>query len=151
VNVLPSLDDVRAARERIRPYARTTPTVSDDEFAYKLEFLQHTGSFKPRGAFNAALQLDGGARARGFVTVSGGNHGMALAYVGATLHVPVTVFMPQTTPRYVTDFVRDRGADVRLAETMADAFEGCRAPPSSPGRRRSALKFSNNTPPFGAS
>ena len=99
----PGLEDVRAARNRIAPYVDVTPGLVRDGVAYKLEFLQHTGSFKVRGAFNAALQLTQEERARGVVAVSGGNHGLAVAYVGRVLGISATVVMPKTTPQFVVD------------------------------------------------
>lgn len=119
---LPTLDDARAARERISPYIRRTPIFADGGLTYKFEFLQVTGSFKPRGAFNAALQLDRAARERGIVAVSGGNHGLAIAHVGKRLGIRATVLMPKTTPAHVINRARADGADVVLTETIADAF-----------------------------
>jgi threonine dehydratase len=122
---LPTLADVRAARERIKPYIRATPIIRDGDETFKFEFLQYTGSFKVRGAFNAALQLDAQERDRGIVAVSGGNHGLAVAYVGQALGIPVTLCMPKTTPAYVTEQTSGLGAQVRLGETIAAAFAEC--------------------------
>jgi threonine dehydratase len=119
---LPALEDVRAARARIAPYVRRTPTFAADDLTYKFEFLQVTGSFKPRGAFNAALQLDAPARERGIVAVSGGNHGLAIAHVGRRLGIRATVLMPDTTPAHVVDRARADGADVELKKTIGEAF-----------------------------
>ena len=118
----PSLDDVREARRRIAGYVDTTPLVFRDDLGYKLEFLQHTGSFKVRGAFNAALQLSQAECARGVVAVSGGNHGLAIAYVGKVLGIPATVVMPKSTPEYVVGRATADGARVLLTETIAEAF-----------------------------
>jgi threonine dehydratase len=118
----PSLDDVREARRRIAGYADTTPLALRDGLGYKLEFLQHTGSFKVRGAFNAALQLSQAECARGVVAVSGGNHGLAIAYVGKVLGIPATVVMPKSTPEYVVGRATADGARVLLTETIAEAF-----------------------------
>jgi threonine dehydratase len=125
-NGLPSFDDIKAARERIRAYVQPTPVTSDGDLLYKLDFLQPTGSFKVRGAFNAALQLEPGARARGVVAVSGGNHGLAVAYAGQTLGIPATIFMPQTTPAFVIDAARRFGAQIRLTATIAESMERAR-------------------------
>jgi threonine dehydratase len=119
---VPSLEDVRAARARIAPYVRRTPVFAADGLTYKFEFLQVTGSFKPRGGFNAALQLDSRARERGIVGVSGGNHGLAIAHVGRRLGVRATVLMPRSTPAYVVDRARADGAEVELCATIAEAF-----------------------------
>lgn len=118
----PSLDDVRAARERIAPFTTTTPVIRQDGLAYKFEFLQHTGSFKVRGALNAALQLDAQTKARGISAASGGNHGLAIAYAGSVLGIRTAIFMPSTTPAFVTDFAHRLGAQVVLEGTIADAL-----------------------------
>ena len=82
-------DDIERAAERIQPHVRRTPClrtrfirtpVHDGPLMLKLECLQVTGSFKSRGASNAIRQLDEAALARGVITASGGNHGVALAY-----------------------------------------------------------------------
>lgn len=118
----PNLDDALAARRRIAPYALGTPSIARDGISYKLEFLQHTGSFKIRGAFNTALQLSPQEREHGIVAVSGGNHGLAAAYVGRALGISATLVMPKTTPAFVIERARRDGADVILTETIADAF-----------------------------
>ena len=61
----------------------------------KAENLQRTGSFKPRGAFNAVLQLTADERARGVITLSAGNHGQAVAWAARELGAPARIFMPQ--------------------------------------------------------
>lgn len=95
-----SLSDVEAAAARIHGRVRRTPILRAaaasaagsalDELYLKLELLQVTGSFKPRGAFNRAL-LEPRDSLRGLVTSSGGNHGIATAYVGRQLGVPVSI------------------------------------------------------------
>jgi threonine dehydratase len=119
---LPSLDDVLAARRRIAGYVIETPSIARDGLAYKLEFLQHTGAFKVRGALNTALQLEPEERERGIVAVSGGNHGLAVAYVGRVLGIAATVVMPNTTPAFMVDRARSDGAEVILTETIVGAF-----------------------------
>ena len=120
---LPTPDDARAARERIAPYVRRTPNIAHDGIVFKLEFLQVSGSFKPRGAFNALLQLDAQTRSRGIVAFSGGNHGLAVAHVASRLKVPASIFMPRTTPASVIERARADGAEVVLTETIAQALE----------------------------
>jgi threonine dehydratase len=119
---LPTLDDIVAAQRRIAPYVIPTPVVVRDGLACKFEFVQHTGSFKPRGAFNAALQMTNEERARGLVAVSGGNHGMGVAYVARVLEIAAVIVMPKTTPAFVIDAVTRDGAEVVLTETIAEAF-----------------------------
>lgn len=99
-----SLDEVRAARERIATYVRRTPllpppALTDETppgLVLKLENLQVSGSFKARGAFNNLLQIPEHERARGVVCASGGNHGLAIAYAARRLGVPATVYLPAT-------------------------------------------------------
>ena len=93
---------VQQARERIRGYVRHTPLaplppLTDDlpaNLRLKLENMQVSGSFKPRGVFNTLLQLDADARKRGVVGASGGNHGVALAYGAYRLGIPAIVYLP---------------------------------------------------------
>ena len=91
--------DFAAALGRIRPLAWETPLVPLDlpdapPVSLKLESLQHTGSFKVRGAANRLLKLDARQRGRGVVAASSGNHGRAVAEVAGRLGVPATVCVP---------------------------------------------------------
>jgi threonine dehydratase len=91
-----SLADIRAAAGRIQPYVLRTPTLSGEALAgtgvwLKAENLQRTGSFKARGAVNAVLQLSPEQRHRGVITLSAGNHGMALAYAAQAFGIPCVV------------------------------------------------------------
>lgn len=100
-----SIQDVKAAANRISPYIRQTPLVRarcmketlfpDGESWLKLESLQVTGSFKARGATNKLLSLPREEVQRGIVTASGGNHGLATAYAGWLGKVKTTVFVPE--------------------------------------------------------
>src|SRR5437867_9382900 len=79
-----SLDEIRDARERIRPMARETPLIDVSGMAgrplwLKCESLQPGGAFKIRGAYNMVAQLSPAARRRGVITYSSGNHGQAVA------------------------------------------------------------------------
>jgi threonine dehydratase len=107
---VPSRDDIVAAAARIDGLVRRTPVVDHDGVTLKLEMLQHAGSFKPRGAFNTVLaQPDPPAR---LVAASGGNHGLAVAHVGATLGIPTDVFVPDIAAPVKVQAIRDRGATV---------------------------------------
>lgn len=127
----PSLSLVEAARDRISPYVRRTPTVDAPglsatlgrDVVAKIELLQHGGSFKARGAFNRLLQLSESDREAGVVAVSGGNHGIAVALAAATLDIPATVLMPTTTPQTSIATARRHGAEVLLLDTIAEAFD----------------------------
>jgi threonine dehydratase len=99
-----SIDSIHQAQARIRPYVRHTPLLPlpalrgdlHPALRLKLENLQVTGSFKPRGVFNNLLSTTPEARAAGVVTASGGNHGVALAYAAHVLGLPATVYLPDT-------------------------------------------------------
>src|SRR5439155_13398138 len=102
----PGVDEVRAAATRIREFVRKTPLLTAAPvrdrpdlaggLLLKLESLQVTGSFKARGAVNAVFSLPPTALARGIVTASGGNHGLAVAYAGWAAGVPATIFLPRS-------------------------------------------------------
>jgi threonine dehydratase len=124
-------DDVLAARGRISRYVRRTPLLLSETRTeplwLKCEFLQHTGVFKVRGAFNRLLaarergELDTSA---GVVVASGGNAGLANAYAAATLGVRATVFVPKTAPLVKIDRIREYGANVReVGSEYAEASE----------------------------
>lgn len=117
-----TLPDVEAARERIAGRVRRTPLLDvGDAFGgagwFKLELLQHTGTFKARGAFNRILGAteDGSLDPRvGVVVASGGNAGLANAYAARELGVPATVFVPETAPAVKVGRLRTYGAEVVL-------------------------------------
>src|SRR6266480_7124626 len=114
-----SLDDVRAAADRIRPYVVKTPTVSGEAVAgegswLKAENLQRTGSFKVRGAVNAVLQLDAEQRRRGVITLSAGNHGQALAYAAQAFGIPCVVVIRDDAQVTKLQAIRRYGAEIVL-------------------------------------
>jgi threonine dehydratase len=93
--------------------------------ALKLEILQHTGSFKPRGAFANLLTSEVGEP--GVTAASGGNHGAAVAYAAAELRLRARIFVPAKTPTAKIALIRSYGAEiVQQGETYAAAFEICR-------------------------
>lgn len=122
--------DVLAAAERIKPHVRKTPLVHSATLStqlgtnvyLKLELLQKTGSFKPRGAFNQMLPLDAAARQSGVVAVSGGNFAQGAAYAGRELGVPCVICMPQYTPANYIEATRGYGAQVELLPDMPACF-----------------------------
>jgi len=138
-----ALDDIEAAADRIDGHVRVTPVLQPGAGAFgldpgldlvlKLELLQHTGSFKPRGAFNRILAND--VPAAGVIAASGGNHAAAVAHAATELGIPAEIHVPEAAPaiklerlaRYPVD-VRRTGAlyddaqaacDLRAAETGA--------------------------------
>jgi threonine dehydratase len=93
-----SREAVEEAAGRIGPHVRHTPIVEvRPGMLAKLELLQHTGSFKARGAFNRLLS-EPVIPTAGVITASGGNHGQALAYAAHHLGIPAEVFVPEVTP-----------------------------------------------------
>lgn len=130
--------DVHSATTRIRDHVRTTPLVEADvaDFApaaqvwFKLEQLQHTGSFKMRGACNRILAAaeQGQLTEAGVVAASGGNAGLGVAHAAGKLGVPARVYVPETTPTVKLAGLRDLGADVvATGQKYADAYDAaCR-------------------------
>jgi len=127
-----TMRDIYLARARIAPLVHKTPLVSSPELSeltgsevtLKLECLQETGSFKPRGAANKILSLDPGVRQRGVVTVSSGNHGRALAYVAQCLGLRAVVCLYEKVPANKRDATRKLGAEVVVkGSTYAEANE----------------------------
>jgi threonine dehydratase len=124
------IDDVQAAAVRIADHVLRTPTVASPGLSthlgapvtLKLELLQRTGSFKPRGVAHKLLALSDAERRAGVVAVSGGNHGMAVAAVAAGMGVAATVVMPESAPAGSVAAVRAAGAALRLTADMAGAF-----------------------------
>jgi threonine dehydratase len=115
-----TLQDIREAAERIRPYIRRTPLLRQANMdralgchAYlKPEMLQITGAFKLRGALSKVLSLTPDERKKGIITSSSGNHGQACAYVGQMLGIHVTVIVPEGAPRLKIENARAMGAEV---------------------------------------
>ncbi|WUJ69730.1 threonine/serine dehydratase [Kribbella soli] len=126
-----SLDDVRQAAERIAGRVRRTPVIEvAPGLAFKLELLQHTGSFKPRGAFNRLLSAkdSGELTGQGIVAASGGNHGLAAAYAARELGVPARIFVPETTPAAKLNKLRTLDADVvQVGSEYAEAYQAALA------------------------
>jgi len=117
-----SLAMINAAAQRLDGHARVTPLLSSpflDDIAQcriliKPECLQHTGSFKFRGAWSALSALDPSARAKGVIAYSSGNHAQGIAHA-ATLHgVPSVIVMPADAPQLKIENTRALGAEVIL-------------------------------------
>ena len=126
---------IAATEAVIRPYVRRTPVVaaSLSDFGlpaapvtFKLEMLQHSGSFKARGAFaNLLLRKPPAA---GVVAASGGNHGVAVAYAAQRLGIPATIFLPDITSPAKAERIRGYGAKlVIVGNRIADAFAASEA------------------------
>src|SRR5690606_8259489 len=113
---------VAAAASNLRASVVQTPLVpcpwlSDElsaEIRWKLENVQHTGSFKVRGASNAVLSLTVEQRKRGVVAASSGNHGLGLAHAASQAGVPAAVFVPTSTPVQKQAAIRRYGAELHV-------------------------------------
>lgn len=119
---------IRAAASRLAGHARRTPLLSSpflDEIAgrrvfVKPECLQHTGSFKYRGARSAVSALDAETRARGVIAFSSGNHAQGVALAARQFGVPSVIIMPSDAPRMKIDNTRALGAEVVLYERATE-------------------------------
>ncbi|MDG2262406.1 MAG: pyridoxal-phosphate dependent enzyme [Actinomycetota bacterium] len=115
---------IDAAAAAIAPHVQRTPTVRsvglsetlEANITAKLELLQPTGSFKVRGAFNTVLAMSAEERSRGLISMSAGNHALAVAHVARHVGVPATVCMPATAVQFKIDAVRALGANLELVE-----------------------------------
>jgi threonine dehydratase len=121
---------VVAVEARIRPYVRLTPVITIDRaelglppgpLTIKLESLQHSGSFKVRGAFTNLLLRD--VPDAGVAAASGGNHGAAVAYAASVLGIPARIFVPEVSSPAKVSRIRSYGADLVIqGETYSDAL-----------------------------
>jgi len=127
----PSLEDIRAARDRIAGRVRHTPLLEsetlgrelDARLYFKCENLQEGGAFKVRGATNAVFSLPPEALAAGVVTHSSGNHGAAVARAAQLRGVPAVVVMPHNSSAAKLELVRRYGATLELCEPSLAARE----------------------------
>ncbi|MGE5460148.1 MAG: threonine/serine dehydratase [Solirubrobacterales bacterium] len=124
--------DIENAADRITGYIRHTPVARLEPGAFgvpgivtlKLELLQHTGSFKPRGAFSRMLsaELDDS----GVLAASGGNFGLGVAYAAHVLGHRAEIFVPETSPPVKIERIRALGAEVHVIPGYyADAYAAC--------------------------
>lgn len=124
-------DTIAKTERLIRPHVRRTPVIETGgndfgmdgprRLSFKLELLQHSGSFKARGAFANLLSRE--IPAAGVVAASGGNHGAAVAYAAMRLGVPAKIFVPSVASPAKIERIRGYGADLVVeGERYADAF-----------------------------
>jgi threonine dehydratase len=119
--------EVLQAEQRICSYVRETPLdyspvlsqMTDAKVFLKLENLQHTGSFKIRGAMNKLLSLTPQQRSQGIVTASSGNHGAAVAFGLRQLQIPGLIFVPETASSTKVQAIRQLGGSVQFYGTDA--------------------------------
>ncbi|MDA0653392.1 MAG: threonine/serine dehydratase [Proteobacteria bacterium] len=138
-DILPDLktlhNDIVDAAERLRGIAVRTPllecpvalTGGLGRVLIKAEVLQHTGSFKFRGAYNFISQLDNEIRNRGIVAFSSGNHAQAVAAVSKMFDTRATIVMPADAPRLKIEATRDYGANVVLYDRRSESREAIAA------------------------
>ena len=127
--------EIAEVREVIRPYVRVTPVVevrgvdfgiADVPIVLKLELVQHSGSFKARGAFTNLLTRK--IPSVGVVAASGGNHGVAVAYAAMRLGVPAKIFVPTVASPAKVAHIRAYGADLAIVgDLYADALAASEA------------------------
>jgi threonine dehydratase len=130
-----SRERIQATERVIKPHIRRTPIVEVDgadfgldsiRIIFKLELLQHAGSFKARGAFTNLLTRD--VPRAGVVAASGGNHGVAIAYAATKLRKPATIFVPSVASKTKLDRIRSYGAELVIAgDRYADSLEASEA------------------------
>src|SRR5580700_10605020 len=134
-SILIDRDRIVEVERVIRPHIRRTPVIAVDggdfgldtgNIIFKLELLQHGGSFKARGAFTNLLTR--GVPSAGVVAASGGNHGVAVAFAAMKLGVHARIFVPSVASREKTDRIRASGAELVIAgDRYADALAASEA------------------------
>ena len=125
------LDRIRAAHERIRPYIKRTPVMTNERLDqatgaslfFKCENFQEIGAFKARGATNAVFSLDEESAQRGVATHSSGNHGAALACAAKLRGIPAHIVMPSNSAKVKVRAVESYGAEVLFCEPTEAARE----------------------------
>ncbi len=133
---VPTYDDIARAAGVIAPWVRRTPTMDVEVHGHpvtlKLELTQHAGSFKVRGAFTSVLTAP--EQPAVLVAASGGNHGLAVAYVGHALGIATRIFVPLNAPAVKVDAIAALGAEVnQVGTTYAEALEASREAAARPG------------------
>ena len=130
--VMPAIDDVRALSRRIQEWILKTPVVRcknlEDKLGTtarlygKLEFLQQTGTFKPRGALANVLSAPSGQLKAGVTTVSAGNHAIATAYAARCIGISAKVVMLSTANPARIELCERYGAEIILVDGIREAF-----------------------------
>ena len=127
-----SRDAISAAHQRIAPYVRRTPLMKLNDRAFglecmisfKLEYLQHAGSFKSRGAFNTLLSHP--LPSSGVTAASGGNHGAAVAFAARALGTQAKIFVPEISSPIKIATIKQFGGDVTVGGAVFDeAYVSC--------------------------
>ncbi len=127
----PTINDIRQAAERIKPYAHRTPVLTNEslnqqvgaQVSLKCENLQKVGAFKFRGACNAVFSLTDEEAVKGVCTHSSGNHAAALALAARMRGIPVYIIMPSNAPQVKKDAVAGYGGRITFCEPTLEARE----------------------------
>jgi threonine dehydratase len=127
----PTLNDIRQAAERIKPYAHRTPVLTNESLNQKVgaqvflkcENLQKVGAFKFRGACNAVYSLSDEEAACGVCTHSSGNHAQALALAARMRGIPAYIVMPDNAPSVKKNAVAGYGGSITFCEPTLEARE----------------------------
>lgn len=133
----PSVEAVDAAHQAFKSAIRNTPLVRSTNLEtrikskfpiyLKAESLQHTGSFKVRGALNKLLSIEKVAKEKGVVTASAGNHAQGVAFFSKQLGIKATIVMPVRSPLVKVNSTRALGAEVVLqGESYQEAFDAAK-------------------------
>ena len=125
-----TLNDVKAAAEKVSSYVRRTPLWKSETLSkrlgtnvyLKMELFQKTGSFKPRGAFNQMLAREKDVLDKGAVAISGGNFAQGVAYASRVLGVDIIVCMAEDTPKNYVDATRGYSATIDFSRDIQAAF-----------------------------
>ena len=126
-----TIEDMRAAHERIKPYIHRTPVLTSSflndligaQLFFKCENFQKAGAFKVRGASNAVFGLSEEMARRGVATHSSGNHALSLSYAAGRRGIPCHVVMPRTAPQAKKDAVRGYGGIITECEPSTSSRE----------------------------
>src|SRR5687767_11885219 len=145
----PTFDDLESATQQIIGVAHRTPVATSRTVDartgatvhFKCENLQRGGAFKFRGAYNALSRLDAGARRRGVVTFSSGNHAQAIALAGQELGIPRVIVMPSDAPAVKRRATEGYGGEVVLYDRDREDREAI-------GRRLAAERGLTLIPPY---
>lgn len=129
--IIPSIDDMLAAHERIKPHIHKTPVLTSSffneltgaELFFKCENFQKAGVFKARGASNAVFSLSDDMLEKGVATHSSGNHALSLSYAAGRRGIPCTVVMPRTAPQAKKDAVKGYGGRIIECEPSTSSRE----------------------------
>jgi threonine dehydratase len=129
--ILPSLEDIHAAHDRIKPFIHNTPVLSSQqlnrifgsELYFKCENFQKVGAFKFRGATNAVMMLSEREKSNGVITHSSGNHAAALSLAAKMNAVKAYIIMPENAPAVKKSAVAGYGAEITYCKPTLQARE----------------------------